>query len=73
MRHGDSSLPGSPEARRALLADVLKRNPEFAAGTLTRPNPESTALSDRDVESCLRQLQEWWRLEPAAEQQPETD
>jgi hypothetical protein len=77
MRNQSNLLPGSPEARRALLADLFERNPQMERLLLKAPRREFTALSDGDVERFLKQLHELGADEPSAEglvdQQPETD
>ncbi len=58
MREGKYSLPDSPEERRRLLADVFDRKPDIRSGLLTAQHREFSSLTDADVESYLKQLQE---------------
>src|SRR5206468_59918 len=58
MRNEKYQLPGSPEARRALLARLFETYPQMENAFLTVQHRDFKALSDGDVESFLRQLQE---------------
>ncbi len=51
------SLPSTPQARRQLLAQVFRAQPQ-TAGMLTMQFRDLEDLPDEDVASCLRQLAE---------------
>lgn len=80
MRTQNYQLPPSPEGRRQLLAHLFQTYPQMERTFLTVQHREFAALSDGDVESCLKQLQELGAYAPKSEpwnepleQQPETD
>jgi 2-methylcitrate dehydratase PrpD len=56
MRSKWAALPERPEERRTLLAAIFQKQPQMERAFLTIQHREFTALSDQDVESCLRQL-----------------
>lgn len=49
-------LPESAQAKRELLASVFQRFPQMQNTFLTIQHREFKAMSDEDIESCLKQL-----------------
>lgn len=63
MRERKYTLPTTPEERRTLLDLVFSRQPEMRSAFLTAQHREFRSLTDADVESYLKQLQELGVLE----------
>lgn len=52
-----SSLPSTPQARRALLDRTFQRKPQTREAVVTLQHRNLEAFTDDDVESVLRQLE----------------
>jgi hypothetical protein len=58
LREKHYSLPGTPEARRSLFAEIMRWQPDLGAALLTVQHREVTDLTDADIETALKQLDE---------------
>ena len=56
MARRSSSFPSDPAQRRAMLFDVLQRQPQMREAMVTLQHREFESFSDADVESVLHQL-----------------
>jgi hypothetical protein len=65
------NLPATAEERRKLLDLVFAQQPAMRSALLTAQHRDFTSLTDTDVESCLKQLQELGLLDELSESEEE--
>ncbi len=58
IHNAAGALPADPQRRRRLLSRVVTRRPQMRDAIVTLQHREFDSLSDSDVESALRQLQQ---------------
>jgi hypothetical protein len=71
MQNKKYILPDTAQEQRALLSMVLSRQPSMRSALLTTQYRDFTDLTDADVESYLKQLQELGVLDEAVENKEE--
>jgi len=71
MQERTYNLPATAEERQKLLDLVFAQQPAMRSALLTAQHRDFTSLTDTDVESCLKQLQELGLLDELSESEEE--